>query len=139
VEHAAAANEKSHKPRVLVVEDDRTSRGALLALLKLSGFDAQGAASAAEAIEMLAWRPAVVILDLMLPDRNGAVVLAQIEQERLPIRVVVTTGAIEWEKMLGQSPAAPDLVLQKPVDFKELLAWLQANICGPGSESPASS
>ena len=49
-----------------------------------------------------------------------------IGRQRLPVRVVVTTGAIEWEKMLGQSEAAPDLVLQKPVDFKELLAWLEA-------------
>jgi DNA-binding response OmpR family regulator len=77
-------------------------------------------------MELLAWEPAIVVLDLMLPDRNGAAILAHIGRQRLPVRVVVTTGAIEWEKMLGQSEAAPDLVLQKPVDFKELLAWLEA-------------
>ncbi len=137
MEHAAAANEQSHRPRVLVVEDDRASRGAMMALLHLSGFDTQGAASAAEAMNLLAWQPAVVILDLMLPDRNGAVILAHIGRERLPIRIVVTTGSIEWEKMLRQSPTAPDLVLQKPVDFKELLAWLEANVSRPGGGSPA--
>src|SRR5947209_7081309 len=98
----------------------------MIALLQLSGFDALPATTAAEAMEMLGSQPAVVILDLMLPDRNGAVILAHIGEQRLPIRVVVTTGAIEWEKMLRQSPTAPDLVLQKPVDFQELLAWLEA-------------
>ena len=120
MERIPAANGQKRKPRILVVEDDRASRSAMIALLQLSGFDALPATTAAEAMEMLGSQPAVVILDLMLPDRNGAVILAHIGEQRLPIRVVVTTGAIEWEKMLRQSPTAPDLVLQKPVDFQEL-------------------
>jgi CheY-like chemotaxis protein len=133
LEHVPAANEQTRKPRVLVVEDDRASRSAMIALLEMSGFDALPATTVAEAIEMLRWRPAVVILDLMLPDQNGAAVLAHIGQQTLPIRVVVTTGAIEWEKMLRQSQTAPDLVLQKPVDFKELLTWLQTQASKPNA------
>jgi DNA-binding response OmpR family regulator len=126
--------ETSELARILVVEDDRASRMAMLALLRMSGFEALPAASVAEGMGLLAQNPSCIILDLMLPDGNGAEILAYVRDRRLPMRIVVTTGAIEWRKMLNISPTPPDLVLQKPVDFRQMLRWLQSH-CRDSSSS----
>lgn len=107
---------------------------AMLALLRMSGFEALPAASVAEGMGLLAQNPNCIILDLMLPDGNGAEILAYVRDRQLPMRIVVTTGAIEWQKMLKISPIPPDLVLQKPVDFKQMLKWLQSH-CRDSSSS----
>lgn len=126
--------ETSEFAKILVVEDDRASRMAMLALLRLSGFEALQAATVAEGMGLLAQNPSCIILDLMLPDGNGAEILAYVRDRGLPMRIVVTTGAIEWQKMLKASPMPPDLILQKPVDFKEMLKWLDRH-CRNNSSS----
>ena len=126
--------ETSELARILVVEDDRASRMAMEALLRLSGFAVLPASTVAEGMCLLAQKPNCIILDLMLPDGNGAEILAYVRNNRLPMRIVVTTGAIEWQQMLGASPMPPDLVLQKPVDFKEILKWLERH-CKSSSPS----
>ena len=120
-----AAREHRAKGRVLVVEDDRASRTALVALLRLSGFEALPASNVTEGLSLLDQQPDCLILDLMLPDGNGGNILAHIRRSRMPMHVIVTTGAIEWEKMLSNSPGAPDKIFQKPVNFHELVEWLQ--------------
>jgi DNA-binding response OmpR family regulator len=123
------ADEMAAKGRILVVEDDRSSRRALVALLRLSGFEAFPAATIEEGFELLQRSPDCLILDLMLPDGNGGRILAHVREQQLPIRVVVTTGAIDWEHMLGASPTPADMVLQKPVNYRQLIEWLQIH-CG---------
>ena len=112
-----------------MVEDDRSSRTALIALLRLCGFEALPAATVHEAMARLADSPQCLILDLMLPDGNGSEVLAYVRKKRLPIQVVVTTGALQYQEMLGASPEPPDMVLQKPVNYRELVDWLQSHCC----------
>lgn len=112
------------KMRVLVVEDDPASRAALISLLCLTGFDAIAAGTVSEGLKLLQFGPHCVILDLMLPDGNGAVLLAHIRQNQLPISVAITTGAIEWQPLLMASPQPPDVVFSKPVSFNKLFEWL---------------
>lgn len=123
------AQEGLAKPRILIIEDDRASRSAMVALLRLCNFDPLPATTVAEGLQMLAWNPSCVILDLMLPDGNGGDVLAHIRQNRLPMHVVITTGAVDWQNRLQVSSTPPDAVFQKPVDFTQLVGWLQKN-CG---------
>lgn len=131
---SASIQENSVSSRILIVEDDRASRMAMEALLRLSGFAVLPASSVAEGMGLLAQNPNCIILDLMLPDGNGAEILAHVRNNQLPMRIVVTTGAIEWQKMLNASPTPPDLILQKPVDFKEILRWLERH-CSSTSPS----
>ena len=118
------------KARVLVVEDDRASRSALMMLLRITGFDPVPAANVAEAMGALAQGPACLILDLMLPDGNGSAVLSHIRRNNLPIRVALATGAIDWQTMIESSPGKPDAVFHKPLDFKKVTAWLDEHCCG---------
>jgi CheY-like chemotaxis protein len=61
---------------ILVVEDDRDSRDALAALLRLEGHDVQCAANGAEALRrILTDTPELIVLDLFMPDMDGAMLL----------------------------------------------------------------
>lgn len=129
------ATRASHKARVLVVEDDRSSRAALMALLRMVGFDPMPAATVAEGLSQLQFNPECIILDLMLPDGNGSTLLAHVREHKMPICVAVTTGAVDWQGMISHSSAPPDAVFSKPLDFKQLTRWLAAN-CSPGGKPP---
>lgn len=108
--------------RVLVVEDDASSRRALTMLLKLNGIETSYAATRSEALRRLDEHPLCVLLDLMLPDGNGVAVLEHIRQHELPIRVAVTSGAANWESLLDG--ARPDAYFAKPLDFEKLVTWI---------------
>jgi DNA-binding NtrC family response regulator len=112
---------------VLVVEDDASSRRALTLLLKLRGFNTSYATTLAEAMRSLAEHPLCVLLDLMLPDGNGAEVLAHIRRNHLPIRVAVTSGAANWESLLNG--VRPDAYFAKPLDFEGLVRWITIDCC----------
>src|SRR5687767_14782862 len=64
--------------KVMVVEDDVSSRNAMMLLLKHFGFHGAAAGSVSSAMSLLDWEPAVMILDLMLPDGNGSEVLEHV-------------------------------------------------------------
>jgi DNA-binding NarL/FixJ family response regulator len=65
-----------------------------------------------------------VILDLMLPDGNGASVLEHVRHVGLPTRVAVATGAGDWRSLLDEARLKPDAVFLKPIDFPRLVRWL---------------
>jgi DNA-binding response OmpR family regulator len=112
------------KCRVMVVEDDPASRNALVMLLQHFGFETFYATTVAEAMQMLSRRPAVMILDLMLPDGNGASVLEHVRHAGLATRVAIATGAGDWKSMLDEARLKPDAVFLKPIDFPKLVRWL---------------
>ena len=108
----------------MVVEDDVSSRTAMLMLLKHFGFDSAYAGTVSEAMSLLTWGPRVLILDLMLPDGNGSQVLERVRGGNLPIRVAVATGAADWRTMVDETRLKPDAVFVKPLDFPRLVKWL---------------
>ena len=93
-------------------------------LLKLKGFDTTQASNLSEALEELNTRPAVVLLDLMLPDGNGTTLLDYIRRNDLPIRVAITSGASNWQSMVGEGPSKPDAFFSKPLQIDRLMVWL---------------
>ncbi|HPE91946.1 MAG TPA: response regulator [Synergistales bacterium] len=59
--------------RVLVLEDDEGLRGLILKRLRKEGYKAEGASSGAEALELAAADPEMVLLlDHLLPDMSGS-------------------------------------------------------------------
>ena len=112
--------------RVLVVEDDPASRHALLRLLKHRGWSTLAAETVSQALASLHARPACIILDLMLPDGNGAAVLRYIRANNLPIRVAVATGTHDPAMLSEVEALGPDALYRKPIDFEAVSAWLSA-------------
>ena len=113
--------------KVLVVEDDPASRNALRLLLRHTGFEGAYAATVAEATEAVSsFQPGSLILDVMLPDGSGGQVLDYIRARGLPIRVALATGAVDWRDRVDVQRLKPDAVFHKPLDFDQLLDWLNA-------------
>jgi diguanylate cyclase (GGDEF)-like protein len=117
--------------RVLVVEDDEATRGALRALLEDAGYvcdeveDGEGAVAV-----MRDTRFDIVLLDLGLPGMSGAAVHRQLRQEPrtrfLPI--VFLTAHTNREAKLAELAAGAEDFITKPYDADELLARVGAAV-----------
>jgi CheY-like chemotaxis protein len=81
------------KKRVLVVDDDRALRHALVSLLNSAGFSAAPAADGAAALTLIRENPFdLIVLDLGLPRVSGLDVLAEIQKLESPPKVIVVTA-----------------------------------------------
>lgn len=85
------------------------------------------AATLAEGLAALDARPHWVILDLMLPDGDGGLVLRRVRDYGLPIRVVVTTGSHDPDRLRLVRALQPDALLGKPIRLPELLRHIGLN------------
>lgn len=112
--------------RALIVEDDPDSCEALAMLLRRWGHQVECVSTAGAALVRIdEWRPQCVLLDLMLPDAAGGVVLRKIRANNLPIRVAVMTAAGETSPVLKNARIySPDAVFHKPLHYEEIRKWL---------------
>lgn len=112
------------RPAVLVVEDEKAIRDLVAFHLEQTGFEPVVAGDARRALELTRERlPALVILDLMLPDMDGLDILkilrGQERSARLPI-ILLTARAEEADRILGLEIGADDYVV-KPFSPRELM------------------
>ena len=116
----------SGKARVLIVEDDAPIRRLLRGSLERAGYDVGEAATARDALQQVAaFDPAVVLLDLGLPDREGMELVPLIAgQGRAAVLIVSARDATE-EKVTALGLGASDYVT-KPFDTDELVARVGA-------------
>ncbi|MDQ1289064.1 MAG: two-component system, OmpR family, response regulator MtrA [Actinomycetota bacterium] len=113
---------------MLVVDDDTALAEMLGIVLRGEGFDPVFCADGAEALEVFrATRPDLVLLDLMLPGRDGIEVCRQIRSESgVPI-VMLTAKSDTVDIVLGLESGADDYVV-KPFKPKELVARVRARL-----------
>jgi two-component system KDP operon response regulator KdpE len=115
--------------RVLLVEDDRELRRTLREALEVEGHRVAAAASLADARALLAHAtpetaPQIVLLDLGLPDGEGATLLAELRRGgALPV-IVISAREGEAQK-IGLLDAGADDYLVKPFSIGELLARMR--------------
>ena len=117
----------SHGPlaeeTVLVIEDDKTLRFSLSLALKAEGYRVLTADDGDLGLELaLSARPDLVLLDVMLPKRNGFEVLRLIREQdaRVPVLLVTAKGE-EEDRVRGLRLGGDDYVV-KPFGIAELLA-----------------
>ncbi len=111
---------------MLLVEDDPVSASALSTILTRRGFEVLHAATLAQGLALLATRsPDTVLLDLMLPDGDGSVLLERARAEGRPVRVIVTTAVGDDARLAAVRALGPDVLMQKPIDLAGLLKLLQ--------------
>jgi two-component system OmpR family response regulator len=108
------------RPVVLVVDDDRCMADLIAEMLEAGGYAVERAETAAEARRKLGQsRPALIVLDLILPDLDGLVLCADIRRETdVPI-VVVSGTQRKRDAVLSLRLGADDFVF-KPFDLAEL-------------------
>src|SRR4051794_19552237 len=115
---------------VLLVDDHLATRTLLRRLLALSGWDVLEAATLAEGLAQLDPPPDCIVLDLELPDGPGEAILRKVRRERLPIRVVVSSGMSDSGRLREVADMQPDAVLQKPLDSAGLRAICEERYAG---------
>ena len=112
--------------RILVVDDDAALREMLAMILGGEGYEVTTAGDGVEAVELLAcgMRPAVMLLDLMMPEMGGGAVcdwlVTAIPLAERP-RVVILSAGITASASFPNADAA----LAKPYDVDDVLALLR--------------
>ena len=111
---------------VLVIDDEEIVREALEALLVVEGYKVVSAATAGQGLDALANRSFdAVLLDLMLPDRNGLDVLQDIRRldDELPVVMITAFGTIE--SAVAATKQGAFHYFPKPFKNDEVLAVLR--------------
>src|SRR5439155_23701340 len=113
-------------PRVLLVEDDHRSHELLRQILVHVGCNVISARTQAAGLDWIERCHGLdcAILDLRLPDGDGAAILWRIRSQRLAVRVAVTTAEGDPERLRAVAALEPDLLLKKPIELRVLLDWL---------------
>jgi two-component system response regulator MprA len=123
---------------ILVVEDDVDCREAVVAALECDGYHVLAASNGYEALILARGdvRPAMILLDLMLPVMDGwqFLSLQQSERDICGIPVVLFSG----ERELGRRAQELRVAgwLRKPVDLQQLLATVERAITGKSGPYP---
>jgi len=115
------------KQTVLVIEDDAAIRRGVADALHFEGYETLEAADGHAGMKMgLEVACDLVLLDLVLPGREGLAILAEVRRSRptLPVIIMTARGA-ENDRVRGLKLGADDYVV-KPFSVKELLARVEA-------------
>ncbi|MDP2309175.1 MAG: response regulator [Pseudomonadota bacterium] len=126
------------KPLVLVVDDSFTVRMDLGHTLRNAGFEVTLCATLGEARqEILRWRYALVVLDVLLPDGDGIDLLAELKRDpttaHLPV-MLLTSEAVVRDRIRGWTVGADDYV-GKPYDRGYVVARAHQLIRDPARVS----
>jgi len=115
-----------NRQRILIVEDDRALARVLSDNLSFSGFDVDWVDDGAEVLNKVrATSPDLVLLDVMLPGRDGFNLCGLIRQGgRTPV-IMLTARDQKIDKLKGLELGADDYIT-KPFDFEELQARIRA-------------
>jgi DNA-binding response OmpR family regulator len=118
----------STRRRVLIVDDEADVARYLAAAVEDEGYDVLIASDAEEGTSLAhAERPDLVCLDLVMPGRTGLSLYRELREspELAGVRIIVVTGVVAAEAAdelgLGETLAAPDAFIEKPVDMPRLL------------------
>ena len=117
------------RPLVLVVEDDPALGDVMVTALKDEGLDARLAHDGDEAMRFVdQTEPSCIILDLMMPRRDGFSVLRELRADgritRLPVIVVTAIFGLS-ERMYATELGAADYVT-KPFELEDLVSRVRA-------------
>lgn len=116
-------------PLILLVEDDMFLRNLLTARLGREGFRVESATDGIEALEKIrALRPNLVLLDLILPRKNGFEVLQEIADDpqlaSIPVIIISNLGQ-ESDVARGRALGALDYYVKAQLSIDELIAKIR--------------
>ena len=121
---------------IFCVEDDENIRELIEYTLTSMGYEVTGFGCGADFFDALKGKkPALVLLDIMLPDKDGIQILTEIRADRatkdLPV-IMLTAKTSQLDKIKGLDSGADDYIT-KPFDVMELTARVKALLrrCSP--------
>ena len=125
-------------PKILVVDDEPAISNLVVSYLRKEGYEVYSAADGPGGLKAArAYRPDLIVLDIMLPGMDGLEVLTQLRRESNVYVILLTAKTEELDRVLGLSIGADDYVT-KPFSPRELTARVKAALrrlqgsSGPG-------
>lgn len=123
--------------KILVVDDEPRLTSNVKAYLDRAGFEVRTSSDGIQAVQVArAFRPDLIVLDIMLPGLDGIEVLRRVRQESEVYVLLLTAKADETDKVVGLNVGADDY-MTKPFSPRELVARVQA-ILRRGRGNPGS-
>ncbi len=114
------------RAKILVVDDEANIVRLVKAYLVREGYEVYTAADGPAALRAArAFRPDVIVLDIMLPGMDGLEVLAQLRRESDVYVILLTAKTEETDRVVGLTLGADDYV-PKPFSPRELVARIKA-------------
>lgn len=111
---------------VFIVDDEPKITQIIEDFLRAEGFDTEVLHDGEHAVEkILGSDPALVILDLMLPNKDGLTICKEIRQESIVPIIMLTARVDEIDRLLGLNLGADDYVC-KPFSAREIVARVKA-------------
>lgn len=124
--------------RLLLVEDARLIRAPLARALELAGWEVEAVSDGERALKRLAAAPLdAVVLDIMLPGRDGLSVLAEMRKHADTTPVILLTARDDVRDRVRGLDLGADDYLPKPFHIEELLARLRAVLRRHGASDPS--
>lgn len=111
--------------RILVIEDDRGFQHLYKSILESEGYTLITVSSGKEALEKIDQDFGLAIVDLILPDMSGTVVLEKLNARSKPIATIVISGFDDLEISINALNMGAFWYLRKPVHRAELLHILK--------------
>ena len=112
--------------KILVIDDEPSIVNLVTAYLKPEGYEVYTATDGNAGLKAArAYKPDLIVLDLMLPGMDGIAVLSQLRRESNVYVILLTAKAEETDKIVGLSVGADDYVT-KPFSPRELIARIKA-------------
>ena len=116
---------------ILIVEDDAALRRELVRSLAAAGYMVFEAGTFREATEQMILKPALLILDITLPDATGWDVAAWLESLTTPVPIVLISGGTPDAAHLRRFH--PVAFLPKPFGADDLLAAVEEHLTKPAT------
>jgi DNA-binding response OmpR family regulator len=113
--------------RILIAEDDRYIGEGLCAVVEAEGYTAHLASDGEQALQLFReLRPQVVLLDIMMPRRDGYAVCREIRKVDNDVPVIfISAKSEEIDRVLGLELGADDYIM-KPFGTREVIARIRA-------------
>ena len=133
-------SESAESHRVLVVDDEPNIVDVVSMALRYQGFEVDSAGTGAEALSQVqAFRPDLIVLDIMLPDMEGFEVAKRLGAQRAKVPIIFLTARDDTnDKVRGLTLGGDDYVT-KPFSLEELVARIRSILRRAGLAEPESS
>ena len=126
--------------RVLVVDDEANIADVIAMALRFQGFTVETAGTGAQALAAVgAFRPHLMVLDVMLPDMEGFDVAERLGAQRADVPIIFLTARDATEDKIRGLTTGGDDYVTKPFSLEELVARIRSILRRSGLAEPESS
>jgi two-component system, OmpR family, response regulator len=126
--------------RVLVVDDEENIADVIAMALRFQGFTVETAGTGADALAAVsAFRPHLIVLDVMLPDMEGFDVAERLGAQRADVPIIFLTARDATEDKIRGLTTGGDDYVTKPFSLEELVARIRSILRRSGLAEPESS